>query len=569
LARVIRVDRIVDLDAVPPPDSMLARGGAESRTPQSLNHNGIAFIIPVKDEAQYRICLRYIDALQIPSGYTVEKIAVFGGSSMAEVYQRAMESSTARYKIYVHVDVYLVHRGLLPELLSLFKMYPRLAMVAVSGATRVPPRVLISVNNAFHCYGRHWDYRRPGGPSALLGPLNLRRLHFSRFRSFVGDYLPAVAVDGFFMATQFDIPWMHPVFGFDLYDQVQCLEYMKLGLEVGIARQESIWCVHWGPLEEFSQEQQRRRQSGLRRKAGVFRQLYPAFIGVPARRLYQQHWGAAERWTANQRTEHLGVVIAESGGPEAVLRTLRALLPQCEALEDLGYQVVVVDNTSTASLAEAIRRESAKVTVTTGASNGGLAGAFNVGLRELGFPSFLLVMRDDTELSAGTLARMVSYLREHPSTAGVVASRIDPDGAIVGTTRALVRGEVFFDVGLYDNRFSSCHEDRDWSMRAKRKGYTFAYLPEARVHHHHRNEPRRLGPARFAERAVDDLWLTYKHAGRRWAVLLYWVQWMRARWLALRWRHDRDALHQIGEAMAQATDLYRRFSEENRRPQLL
>src|SRR2546425_7516273 len=149
LARVIRADRIIDLDAAPPPDSVLARGGAESRhgTPQSLNHNGIAFITPVKDEAQYRICLRYIDALRIPSGYIVEKIAVFGGSSMAEVYQRAMEASTARYKIYVHVDVYLVHRGLLPELLNLFSMHPRLAMVGVSGATRLPPKVLLSVNN--------------------------------------------------------------------------------------------------------------------------------------------------------------------------------------------------------------------------------------------------------------------------------------------------------------------------------------------------------------------------------------------------------------------------------------
>ena len=371
------------------------------------------------------------------------------------------------------------------------------------------------------------------------------------------------------MATQFDIPWVHPVFGFDLYDQVQSLEYIRLGLEVGIARQENIWCVHWGPLEEFSQEQQRRRQTGLRRKAGVFWQLYPAFIGVPARKLYEQHRGAAERWMVNQRREQLGVVIAESGGPDAVLRTLRALLPQCETLKDVEYQVVVVNKTSAARIAEAIRLEFAKVTLAASGSDGGLASAFNVGLRELGFPSFLLVMCDDAELSAGTLARMVSYLREHSSTAGVVASRIDPDGAIVGTTRALVRGEVFFDVGLYDDRFSSCHEDRDWSIRARRKGYTFAYLPEARVLHHHRNQPRRVGPAGFAERAVDDLWLAYKHTGRRRAALLYWVQRMRATGLALRWRHDRKTLRQIGEAMAQATDLYRKFQEETRRPHLL
>jgi len=44
---------------------------------------------------------------------------------------------------------------------------------------------------------------------------------------------------------------------------------------------------------------------------------------------------------------------------------------------------------------------------------------------------------------------------------------------------------------------------------------------------------------------------------------------MRAAGLALRWRHDRKTLRQIGEAMAQATDLYRKFQEETRRPHLL
>jgi len=68
---------------------------------------------------------------------------------------------------------------------------------------------------------------------------------------------------------------------------------------------------------------------------------------------------------------------------------------------------------------------------------------------------------------------------------------------------------------------------------------------------------------------VANLWFVYKHAGRQWAVTLYWVQRMQARWLALRWRHDSEALRRISEAMAEGTGLYRRFREENRRPELL
>jgi len=402
-----------------------------------------------------------------------------------------------------------------------------------------------------------------------LGPANRRRLHLNRFRSFIGDYLPAVVVDGFFMATQYDMPWTSPLGGFELYDKVRAVEFIAAGLEVGIARQQVTWCLHWGSLQEATPQQRMRRQSDLQRKVAAFRQLYGGHIGVQARKLYELRRGTAGGLGKDPAGEHLGVVIAAINGRERLLRSLRALLPPCEGLKEVEYKAVVVDSATSDSTVEAVRQEFPQVTVVASPASGGLAGAFNVGLRELGFPSFLLVMRDDAELSAGTLARMVSYLREHPSTAGVVASRIDPDGTIVGTTRALVRGEVFFDVGLYDDRFSSCHEDRDWSIRARRKGYTFAYLPEARVLHHHRNQPRRVGPAGFAERVVDDLWLAYKHTGRRRAALLYWVQWMRAAWLALRWRHDRETLRQIREAMAQTNELYRKFSEENRRPQLL
>src|SRR5574337_1343574 len=81
---------------------------------QALDPRAIAFITAVKDEAQYRICQQYLDALQIPPGYDVEALAVLGGASMPECYQAAMVASRARYKIYLHVDAYVIHQGLLP-----------------------------------------------------------------------------------------------------------------------------------------------------------------------------------------------------------------------------------------------------------------------------------------------------------------------------------------------------------------------------------------------------------------------------------------------------------------------
>ncbi len=286
--------RIIDLRTIRPTAPAPPHGDVRSSQgpQQPSNSYAIAFVTCVNDETQYAICLRYLDALQIPSGYTVERIAVLGATSMAEGYQRAMEASAARYKIYIHQDVYVVHPGLLAELIHLFRTYPRLGMVGVIGTTQLPASGIWWVNNASYSYGRVWVYVRlasllrgiPLSPSAYR-----RRLRFMRLQPFVGDYLPAIAVDGLLMATQYDVPWTNPVGGFMLYDQVQSLEFVTSGLEVGIARQEAVWCLHWGPNQERTREQRRPYDIELDRRAAEFRQRYHAYIGVPARRLYEQH----------------------------------------------------------------------------------------------------------------------------------------------------------------------------------------------------------------------------------------------------------------------------------------
>jgi GT2 family glycosyltransferase len=587
------VKRVIDLRKTPPASRAAALGAeASTRDAQhALDSHAFAFITVVNNETQYATCLRYVDALQVPPGYSVEKIVVFGATSMAEGCQRGMEASTARYKVYLHQDLYLVYQGLLSELLHLFSTYPRLGLVGVEGATRLPHAILYSVNNPFHCYGRHWTYRRPGGLSSVLGRANRRRLHFNRFRSFVGDYLPAVVVDGFFMATQYDMPWTSPVGGFELYDEVRAAEFIAAGLEVGIARQQMTWVLHWGSVEEPTAEQRRRRQRDIQQKAATFRRLFAPFVGVAARTLYERHWGAGRAQSSDAARERLGVIIAARSSPETLTRSLRTLLPQCEALKEIESQVVVVDTAPSAGVREAIRVEFPQVTVLASSGTDGVARALNEGLRHLDFPTYVLVMHSDVEVSTGTLARMVSDLRGRSSAAGVVASLMSPDGSVqpqrmaivelvpqrppqraqqvtfVGTACALIRGEAFFDVGLYDERFSS-HEDLDWSLRAKRKGYKLVYLPEARAVHYRSERVGRDEPA-FTDRSVATLLLVYKHAGRRWAGLLYWAQGIQAGWLARRWRHDGAALRQINDARVQAENLYRKFREENRRPQLL
>jgi GT2 family glycosyltransferase len=127
---------------------------------------------------------------------------------------------------------------------------------------------------------------------------------------------------------------------------------------------------------------------------------------------------------------------------------------------------------------------------------------------------------------------------------------------------------VFFDVGLYDERFHY-YADLDWSLRAKRKGYEFVFLRQATAMCHQVEASPQSRPAKAARRFVARLWFAYKHGGPRWAGAVYWAQRVLVRWAAFRWRNEGEALHHLNEAAVQMDELHRRIRGENRLPQLL
>ena len=49
-----------------------------------MNSKKIAFISCVNDDATYKECLRFIDALEIPEGYSIEKIAIKNARSISQ-----------------------------------------------------------------------------------------------------------------------------------------------------------------------------------------------------------------------------------------------------------------------------------------------------------------------------------------------------------------------------------------------------------------------------------------------------------------------------------------------------
>lgn len=146
---------------------------------------------------------------------------------MAEGYQAAMESSDAKYKIYIHQDVFLIYQDLLKDMLEIFEADKEIGMLGVLGG-RILPRNAYAIScwdtgkTLYNGYPMHYFcYEKKNAPTEVM------------------------AADGMFLATQYDIPWREDLFnGWDYYDLSQCAEFLRAGKKVVVPYQKEIWTYH-------------------------------------------------------------------------------------------------------------------------------------------------------------------------------------------------------------------------------------------------------------------------------------------------------------------------------------
>ena len=194
---------------------------------KNIDLKKIAFISCVNNEQVYAESCHYIEHLQVSPGYKAEMIAVRDASSMASGYNIGMKRTDAKYKIYMHQDVFIINKDLISQLLQIFQSDNRIGMVGMIG-TKTLSESAIAVTD--------WNVGKVisnGTPPVLEFPQG------------EGLYEEAQAADGFLLATQTDILWREDIFdGWDFYDISQCMEFQKAGYKVVIPNQERPWCCH-------------------------------------------------------------------------------------------------------------------------------------------------------------------------------------------------------------------------------------------------------------------------------------------------------------------------------------
>lgn len=225
-----------------------------------MKNNRFCFITCVNDEETYQECLYYINHLELPDGYEIETLAIRGARSIAEGYNRAIIQSDAKYKIYLHQDVFLVNRQLLSNLLAIFQADERVGMLGLVGTEELPPDGIWW--NGVRNYGRVFDTSRGKiGLIAFDNPVD-------------GGWKSVQAIDGIFMATQYDLPFRSDLFdGWHFYDVSQSLEFIRKGYRIAVPTVSEPWCIHDCGITPLGSGYQHDCQTFLKEYAGDFQRL--------------------------------------------------------------------------------------------------------------------------------------------------------------------------------------------------------------------------------------------------------------------------------------------------------
>lgn len=192
----------------------------------------ISFIVCSNSKIWLEEAVHYIEHLHVPSGYNCELIVIDDANSMCGGYSEAMEYSDAKYKVYLHQDVFVINKFFLDDILSIFLSDERIGMIGMYGYDNIANDGVM-----WHGIGKGNLYKGTKESNAY----DRGKYRYDLQRDGFSD---VAEIDGFLMATQYDFTWNYGLEGWHFYDAYHSMECWKKGLRVVVPNQLFPWCIH-------------------------------------------------------------------------------------------------------------------------------------------------------------------------------------------------------------------------------------------------------------------------------------------------------------------------------------
>lgn len=197
-----------------------------------MNDKKIAFILCANNEEYLKECEHYIQQLEVPDGYETDEIVIREADSMCAAYNLGMASTDAKYKIYLHQDVYLLKKDLLSCILDIFKD-ETIGLIGTVGTRKLPRNARAA---------QSWDC---GNVLVYNGNAMFHMKDLENMQQPKAKVMDVEALDGMLLITQYDLPWDDKTFdAFHFYDISQCMEFLSAGYRIVIPRDDEVWALH-------------------------------------------------------------------------------------------------------------------------------------------------------------------------------------------------------------------------------------------------------------------------------------------------------------------------------------
>lgn len=446
---------------------------------RELDDNKICFITAVNNEEKYTRCVAFLKKLSIPSGMNTEYLAVRGAHSMTEAYQEAMRASDAKYKIYLHQDVECVNRQMLKRIIKLFQKHPEYGMLGVVGTKR------LSDTGVWYA----------GEYENLIGAVaddHDGEMKVYRWQNVVNDIAEADAVDGLFIATQYDVNWRTDLFDkWHFYDISQSKEFKRYGYKVGIVPQEAIYCCHrcekTPSLDNYVSER------------------------IKFQREY--FWGDTDNIVIDgeERIPLTSIVILSYNTYTMTKLCIESIR---RYTEPGTYEIIVIDNASTDGSVDYLRQQN-DIKCIFNNKNLGFPKGCNQGIA-VAKGTEILLLNSDTIVTPRWISQLreALYSKEDIGATGCVTNNCSNWQSIDSEYDSLMQLETFADrfnksdekkwisffrlvgfcmlikksvidkIGMLDENFSPGNlEDDDYSFRIREAGYKLLLCRDTFIHH--------------------------------------------------------------------------------------
>lgn len=499
-----------------------------------MDDKKICFIACVNQDKYEQEMLKYINHLEIPEGYTVECLSIREAKSMTAGYNEGMMSSEAKYKVYLHQDVFIVNPHFIQDMLDIFAD-ESIGMLGMVGAPQMPENAIM------------WNAPR-------VGKIYYSAIYESKeseIGRIEGKYCEVEAIDGLLMATQYDLPWREDLFhNWDFYDASQSQEFIRKGYKVVVPNQEQPWCIHddgfynlknyyesrkifnayyrgEGALREISEGlKQDCRNYRLYVKLGDYyrmRNVSQAYLcyenaafycdSDEDRRQIQKRIEELRRQGGGQIPPPVSVVVVSYNGNAMMqdcIRSIRSTNPQS------AYELVVVDNASDDGIAEWLEQQDDVILIRNKENKGfGFACNQGAGASKPGHDIFFL--NNDTLVTANAVfwLRMGLYDNEKVGAVGCRSNFVGNEQQIENPCHSvaeylqfgeknniphknpyekkvwlsgvalLVKRSALEKVGLFDLRFGKGYfEDDDLGVRLRYAGYHLLLCRNSFIFHY-------------------------------------------------------------------------------------